>query len=316
LIAADGSTLNLPSSEAIKEEFGVYSSTKGGTNTYLAKVLFLYDVLDNYVLDGHLSCIKDGEITLLKKALKTEIPDNSIIILDRGYGYMSTVLELANQGLDFAVRFSTSTSSFAKQMMESEHDDQIITWIPTKKEKEKARERGQTLHPLQVRVTRISLSSGETELIVSSLIDMDKYPISDISELYHYRWPIEEGFKYLKPKMKIEQFGARKPEGILQEFYAHIFLMNLVALFGQIADRQIKQKTSRLKYQYKYNWKTAFLTIRDKLHELLKAINVKPIFDWIINSMIKFKVVIKPNRSFIREPRSLNKSRKINAYYK
>lgn len=315
LIAGDGSTLNLPSSKSVKEEFGVYSTTQAGTPTYLARVLFLYDVLGNYVLNGQISSNKQGEITLLKKALQSQIPDGSIIILDRGFGYMSTVLELAEKGLDFAVRFSTE-SSFAQNILASGLDDQIVTWKPTKYEQKKAKERGQILKPLTVRATRIWLKSGEAELVISSLKDMEKYSHSEISELYHYRWPVEEGFKNLKPKMKIEQFGARKPEGILQEFYAHLFLMNLIALFGQVADRHIKEKVKHRKYEYKYNWQNAYRTVRHKLNQLLKAIELTATVKWIINAIGKFTVAIVPERSFIREPRSLKKSRKVNAYYK
>ena len=307
--------MNLPSSKSVKEEFGVHSTTQAGTPTYLARVFFLYNVLDNYVLNGQISNNKQGEITLLKKALQSQIPDGSIIILDRGFGYMSTVLELAAQGLDFAVRFSTS-SLFAKKILSSGLDDQIVTWQPTIYEKKKARARGQVLGPLTVRVTRIWLKSGEAELIVSSLLDIEEYTHGDINELYHYRWPVEEGFKNLKPKMKIEQFGARKPEGILQEFYAHLFLMNLIALFGQVADRHIKDKVKHRKHRYKYNWQNAYRTVRYKLDQLLKAIDPSATVKWIINAIGKFKIAVIPGRSFVREPRNLKKSRKVNAYYK
>lgn len=316
LIAGDGSTLNLPSSKTIQEEFGVYSTTSAGTNTYLARTLFLYDVLGNYVYNGQISNTKQGEITLLRQGLlQGQLPADSIIILDRGFGYMSTVLELADQGLDFAVRFSTA-SSFAQKILASDCDDQIVTWTPTKKDEENAKKRRQQLKPLTVRATRIQLSSGEEELIISSLTDMGKYCYDDINELYHYRWLVEEGFKNLKPKMKIEQFGTRKPEGILQEFYAHLFMMNLIAIFGQVADRVIKKKTTNRKHEYKYNWQCAYRTLRGRIHEILKAIDLTAIVNWIINTISKFTVAIKDGRSFIREPRSLNKSRKVNAYYK
>lgn len=315
LIAGDGSTLNLPSSKTIREEYGVYSTTQEGTPTYLARVLFLYDVLDNFVLNGQISNNKKGEITLLKKALQSDIPDESIIILDRGFGYMSTILALADRGLDFAVRFSTN-SLFAKSILSRNLDDQIVTWEPTMYELKKAKARKQILRPITVRVTRIQLKSGDVELVVSSLVDLEKYRYDEVKELYHYRWPVEEGFKNLKPKMKIEQFGARKPEGILQEFYAHIFIMNLIALFGQVADKQIRNKTINRKYEYKYNWQNAFRVIKSKIHELLNTVDLTCLVKWIVNSIGKFKVAIIPERSFVREPRNLQKSRKINAYYK
>ncbi len=56
------------------------------------------------------------------------------------------------------------------------------------------------------------------------------------------RWGVEEGIKNLKPKIKVEQFGCREPQGIYQEFYAHILAMNMVALAGIAATEQIEKK--------------------------------------------------------------------------
>ncbi|RZL97782.1 MAG: hypothetical protein EOO88_62095, partial [Pedobacter sp.] len=112
-----------------------------------------------------------------------------------------------------------------------------------------------------VRVTKIGLKTGETEVLVSSLFDMDNVGTAQMKVLYGLRWPIEEGFKKLKPKMKLEQFGCRKPDGIFQEFEAHIFMMNLVALLGIQAQQQIDMNKKR-KLNYKYNWQNAFRFVR------------------------------------------------------
>ncbi|RBQ01398.1 transposase, partial [Pedobacter miscanthi] len=108
-----------------------------------------------------------------------------------------------------------------------------------------------------VRVTKIELKTGEIEILVSSLFDMNDICTENMKALYDLRWPVEEGFKKLKPKMKLEQFGCRKPEGIFQEFEAHIFMINLVALLGIQAQREIDRNKKR-KLKYKYNWQNAF----------------------------------------------------------
>jgi IS4 transposase len=58
--------------------------------------------------------------------------------------------------------------------------------------------------PIQVRVSKIKLKSGEIEILISSLYQMDIYTLDDMKELYRLRWGIEEGFIKLKPKMKIK----------------------------------------------------------------------------------------------------------------
>ena len=61
LLAGDGSTLNLPSSKDIETYFGVYSITDMGVKRYLARVVLLYDVLNDFIIDGKLSRMSKGE---------------------------------------------------------------------------------------------------------------------------------------------------------------------------------------------------------------------------------------------------------------
>lgn len=110
-------------------------------------------------------------------------------------------------------------------------------------------EHGQDCEPIKVRVSKIKPTTGEIELLISSL-EPKNISLADINQLYTLRWGIEEGFKKLKPKMKLEQFGSRKPESINQEFEAHIFMMNLVALLGITAQDTIKKNIEKIRLYF------------------------------------------------------------------
>lgn len=124
--------------------------------------------------------------------------------------------------------------------------------------------------------------------------------------LYGQRWPVEEGFKKLKPKMKLEQFGARKPDGIFQEFEAHVFMMNLVALFGIQAQQKI-DKNNKRKLKYKYNWQNAYRFVRKAIIQILITEHPEDIIQSLIKLIASSKIPIKPDRSF---PRITFKKRK------
>lgn len=106
---------------------------------------------------------------------------------------------------------------------------------------------------------------GEIELLVSSLFDIESVRLTDMAELYGFRWGVEEAFKKLKSKMKLEQFGSRKPDGIFQEFQAHIFMMSIVSMLGKEAQDEITKKFKCRKLKYKYNWQNAFRIIRQQI---------------------------------------------------
>ena len=108
-----------------------------------------------------------------------------------------------------------------------------------------------TKESIKVRVTKTVLDTGETKLLVSNL-EESVFSTEDMAKLYQMRWGAEEGIKNLKSKIKVEQFGCRKTEGIYQEYYAHILAMNMVALAGMAATKQIEKKTRKRKLTYKY----------------------------------------------------------------
>ena len=153
-------------------------------------------------------------------------------------------------------------------------------------------------------------------MLVTNLYDQQKYNIQDMNELYRLRWGVEEGFKNLKPKMKIEQFGCKKSAGIFQEFYAHIFCMNLVSLTANMASKVIVTKTSHRKWRYKYNWKNAYRFIREKIWGFLFEKSIDKLLDQLIEQISSSIVPIKPGRHFARDIRAANRKGRITQYNK
>lgn len=300
LIAGDGSTIALPAARQMKAHFGIYSSTKGGVKSCMAQVFMLYDVLSDIVIDGRLSKIEDGEKTLLKECLKELPVSKSIFILDRGFGYFGVCKRFIEQQRDFCIRISTSNAAFGKLAMENPLPDFLTDWEPSEAERATSYKQGQDLAPIRVRVTKIMLPKGETELLVSSLLDRKIFNISDLKELYRLRWGIEEGFKKLKPKMKLEHFGSRKPEGIFQEFQTHLFMMNMVAILGNAAQIRIEKESINRKLKYKYNWQNAFRFVREQIVKLVSNIDIEQLIEGLLVLISRSAVAIRQNRQFPR----------------
>ncbi len=249
MIAGDGTTVSLPPSTQVKEHFGVYDSmTSGSSVTCLAQSFLFYDIVTNFIVDAVIAPICLGESTLMLPLLNGLSP-NSLIILDCGYGYFSTVKELISSNKQFCIRISSSQSQFSKTVLENKSDDYITFWTPTDSEKATAKRHGLCCEAIQVRVTKIILASGEVEILVSSLFDFSIITKEEMSILYFKRWGIEENIKKMKPKMKLEQFGCKLPKGVYQAFYIPIFMMNLVAILGNEVTPEIETQTVNRKHQ-------------------------------------------------------------------
>lgn len=309
LIAGDGSSVLLPASPKIKEEFGIFSSTDKGTITCLAQVIMFYDVLSNYVLGTKLGKMDKGEKSLFKELLPEIEVKNAIFLLDRGFGNISICKLLQKHRHKYCIRVSTQISNFAKRVMADARQDFITTWTPSEEEELNCKKNKVDTKPIQVRVTKVILNTGETELIISDLFNFEQITQEDIGDLYFKRWGIEEGYKKLKPKMKLEHFGCKKPEGICQEYYAHIFMMNLVTIIGNEAQQEVDIKTEKRKHKYKYNWQNAFRHVRDKIVQLINGFDIRNILNDLFTLIAKSPVAIKPNRSFSREKHKSDKAR-------
>lgn len=316
LLAGDGSTLNLPSSKDIKEYFGIHSTNDKGINRYLGRVFFLYDVLNDFVVESRLSKMECGEKVLLRDCLPSLGRDREIIILDRAFGNFCTLKELPGGNLSFCVRLGLNNSNFAKRALKDKRTDFITVWDPSPREQESCRKHGLDTEPMRVRVVKIPLKTGEIELLVTSLCDQATYTTEELDQLYQLRWGVEEGFKNLKPKMKLEHFGCKKTRGVFQEFYAHIFYINMVSLIGLAADDAIQQKTAHRKWPYKYNWKNAYRFLRAKMINILLLEEIGDVLDELIASLSACLVAVKPDRQFVRDTRYLNKKGRITPFHK
>lgn len=307
ILAGDGSTLNLPASKKIRGYFGLHTNS---TKVSLARIFLVYDVNTNFTLQARLGRMSTGESGLLNNCL-SEIqsrPDD-LLVLDRYFGNFYNVQRLICDGRAFCIRMSTGMSNFAKRVMADSRMDFTTEWIPSKKEQENSKKK----NPIQVRVTKAVLETGETELLVSNL-EESEFITKDLIVLYGMRWGVEEGIKNLKPKIKVEQFGCRKPEGIYQEFYAHILAMNMVALTGMAAVKEIKKKVAKRKLTYKYNWKNAFLHFRAKIVKLFSQECVAKVLDKLIIKVARNLVAVKKGRKFSRK--NLHEPTRVNQYYK
>jgi len=88
---------------------------------------------------------------------------------------------------------------------------------------------------------------------------------------------------------------------VYQEFYAHIFMMNLVSVIGSDTEEIIFNKTKHRKHPYKYNWQNAFLYVRDSFINLLSSINPIALLKEIMDSIAASLIAVKKGRHFVRD---------------
>lgn len=314
LIGVDGSTLNMPTHRQMREYFGEFMP-KSGQLCVLARFTVAYDVLNHFNLSCHLSPYNDSEQDMAVRMLSEgPVLSNGIYLFDRGFAARWFIEWLTEKGINFCVRIHTA-NNFIKDFMDSEEVDKVVEWPPSKNNIRTARERGMEARPFKVRLVKVELPQGQTELLATSLMDETCYTSHEMKELYGHRWGAEEGIKKWKSGMKVEMFGARTVNGIYQELYAHQFMANLIAILGMEAQGRIENQPKR-RYFYRYNWMNAYRVVKLDFYNLLYYKRRDRLLDGLIVQMASEVVPCIEGRKFPRSEQQKGRKRRVNTNVK
>ncbi len=266
ILSVDGSKLTLPNTEELKNEFG---ESKNQTNTGVvqARISVLYDVLNLLVLDSEMDNLKRCERTL---ALKHSIQwkKNDLIIYDRGYPSYDFKYEHIKAEIDYLIRVKTSHSKIVQSFVDSGEKSIVTEIFPQEKHSFIGKDYNKN-SPLKVRLVRIDLPSGEVEVLMTSLLDSEKYPTKIFKELYFMRWGVETFYDELKNKLKVGCFTGYSKISILQDFYCAIFISNLQSIIVNDLQEELNLKNHKTKLNYKINGNLSYGFLKNRVLELL-----------------------------------------------
>ncbi len=316
LLAVDGSSLNLPASSELIERYGHHHTNSIGTKIPQARVSFLCDVLNYITIDSQIEPFKIGEQQMLKSHLCC-IGKGDMLTADSNYGHFGILKEIKNTKADFCIRMS-KLPNFIKDFLASGEKDLVLEWKPTGKTIERYKKQGVDPAAFKVRLVRIELSKNETEVLALSLLDQKKYTYDSIKELYDKRWGVEEEIKKFMQRLLIEFFSSLKENGVLQDFYANVFMLNLVSFLVEPVREKVCKSSKGYKYQRQVNWTSALGDVRSRLVILFLRDTDK--INSIIRSMWESFMInteaIKPGRKFPRDKRKKSSRRKAFINYK
>ena len=316
LLAVDGSELNLPSSKELLNKFGCHHTNSIGTKIPQARISFLCDVINHITIDAQIESFKVGEQQMFESHLNC-IGKGDLLTADANYGHFRILKAISLRKSDFCIRMS-QTSDFIKKFLVSGETDVILEWHPSSGTIKNCKKYNIDSKPFKVRLVRIDLSDNETEVLALSLLDQRSYSYDCIRNLYNSRWSVEEEIKKFMQRLVVEFFSSIKENGILQDFYANIFMLNLVSILAEPVAEQINESHKGRKYRCKINWTSALGDVRERFALLfIRGVNkVDSILKSIWESFKKNTEAIKPGRKFPRDKRKKGSRQKAYMQYK
>lgn len=174
-----------------------------------------------------------SERQMLFEALACTEPDD-VLVLDRGYTGRTMAAILTQQARHFCLRVDRCGGTAVKRFFQSGDAEQVIELAaPSQADATTYELRPE---PTRVRLIRDTTPAGSTRVLMTSLLDSDRYPAAAFGDLYHRRWRVEEAFKRLKTRLRLEAVSGLTHLALQQDFAAKIVADNLHGLLAN-ADR-------------------------------------------------------------------------------
>jgi hypothetical protein len=287
IYAIDGLQLHLPRTDNIIKAGYSGRPTSKYTESHTPRlyVVHTYDVQSKITRN----LTESSESDELKPAAQMvlDLEKNSVTIYDRLY--ISTRIILAHKKAGNYFLFRARRSSFKE----------IQDYYKVRLKNDVTREF--TIDG--VRMLMIKVKNPKTkkkEIFVTNLPESFCNP-KEIEKLYRLRWEVEESFKDLTSKLKVEQWHSKSINGIRQELYAAFWLLNFTRI-------QILQTTRKRKLEvtgtYKVgNFKLILNFVVDHLKDFFKR---KRGLRTYIKKLLKISTEIRTRmkRSYKRELKS------------
>lgn len=286
VFAVDGAKINLQRGSDLERAFGVPE----GAHCPQVLVSILIDVCAKLPVDVEVASFATSEREHLL-AMLPSLETGDLLVLDRGYPSHEVLQELVLGGVDFLVRVpSANTFSVIDELREKRLADRAVTIDPPAGSPD-------TWRPLELRAVKLRAPDGSVSYFLTSLA-RGEFGRSELAELYHMRWEVEEFFKLSKgPYIGQGQFRSKSPSGVIQEIHALVLFIAITRLCMSTASVTHEQEYSSISQKGAVLAMAAYITrilLAQDEQRALRELHA------LLRRIIRIRDKPRPGRSFPR----------------
>lgn len=229
VLGMDMSTLRVADSQENRTAFGGQSGDeKRGESGYpMVRLLALMVLRSHILLGARVGPYKGSSEMSLAKEIVSDVPDDSLLIMDRGYlnwAFLEGV-EKVGKNRHWLTRAKSNTKW--KVIHHNGPGDDVVEMPLSAAARKKDPSLPKTLWCRAVRYQR---KGFRPQTLLTSLLQPSQYPAKELASLYHERWEIELGFGEVKTDLRKRQetLRSKTPDGVLQETWGLLLAYNLI----------------------------------------------------------------------------------------
>jgi len=277
VMLVDGSGFSMPDTEALRAHFGQPGGQQEGCGFPVAHLLAM--------VDAHTGCLRDVVVSPMRThdmarvaELHPKLSAGDIVVGDRGFCSYAHLALLSRAGVhavlrvhqrqivDFrphrpcAAEVRGSGRPASRWIRRLGRCDQLVEWP-----KPKARPAWMSgevfaslpekllLREMKVRVRGPACRVREVTL-VTTLLDPEVYPATEVADLYRLRWQVEVDLRDLKITLGLDVLKSKKVATVQKELLVFVLVYNLIREVTVTAARRQKVNPHRISFVDALRW--------------------------------------------------------------
>lgn len=252
LYGVDGTTLRVADSQENRDHFGGQDSGRHAGRAEAHSGYPLMKLVVAMALRSHLIAAAvfgpyATDERVYAASLWDCIPDRSLVLLDRGYLQANVLVPLMTNGHERHWMTRAKSSTEFRRIRRLGAGDDLVELEVSRE----ARRKDSSLPThFDVRAIRYQRKGYPPQLLLTSLVDNERYPADEVRGLYHERWELELGFGEIKTDMleRLETIRSKTPAAIAQEMWGLLIAYNLVRLEMQRLAAEFKLPPTRISF--------------------------------------------------------------------
>lgn len=269
LIGMDGLIVTLPDTPETRSQYSIQTNQHVGSLRVQALAGVTYDLLNELGL-GISMGKRQAEKNLLMSELWSSTQVGDVLVMDRHYGDYGLLAWLMMQGRHAVIRLQTGRFKACQAFWTSTQAEQIVDLDVPASAREFVRQH-HLPESIRVRLIRVLLDTGETEVLITTLLDSVRYPATEFKQVYGWRWHEETFFDRLKHIFDLERFSGTSALAINQDVQGIFFLASLESILIKVAQDQLHltalQKSDPISPQV--NRSVSYVALLDRIVPLL-----------------------------------------------
>ncbi len=227
----DGSSCSMPDTPELQATFGQPTGQLGGCGFPMASLLGLFH-RSGLLVKMLVNPLYTSETRIASQLFSSLLPDD-VIVGDRAYSSYMNLAKALRHGVHAVFREHARRPVDFRRGRRLGYNDRIIVrekpvrcprWM-TVSEFEQLPDQ-LTLRQLRYKIIANGYRS-RTVVLVTTLLDADTYPLTDIAGLYGERWEVETCYRHLKQTMCMDMLSCKTADGVRKELSIYGVAYNL-----------------------------------------------------------------------------------------